>query len=75
MKEKIGTLLKKPNYLLKFSKLHFLLKLVFKKICYREPESEPELEPEPVKIGPAPQHWPSQLGKSCVLTKPAFGPW
>ena len=43
IESKIGTrtLLKKKNYLLKFSKLHFLLKLLFKKFRY----------PEPVKIG------------------------
>ena len=37
MKEKIGTLLKKQNYWLQFSKLHFLLKLVFPKFCYPKP--------------------------------------
>ena len=29
--------LKKQNYLLKFSKLPFLLKLVLEKFCYQEP--------------------------------------
>ena len=60
MKEKIGSLLKRQNYLLLFSKLHFLLKLMFNKFCYPEPE------PEPVAGTGAGQDWTGST--TLVLT-------
>ena len=53
-----GTLLKKWNNFTLVFKLHFLLSLVLKFLCY----------PEPVKIELAPQHWVGTTTKN-LLTK------
>ena len=73
-KEKIGwyTFQKaKLPYLLKFSKLHCLLKLLSKILFY--PELEPEPEPEPVKIGPAPKHWLGGIQLVEIKAVASFG--
>ena len=55
LKEQIGTdtLLEKYNYLLLFVKIEFFSLI---NLCIKFFFPGPELEPEPVNVGPAPQH-------------------